>query len=160
MAIYADFGKIKGSVTAEGFKDHIELASFGLGSGRNIFMEVGKGTERESTAPNIGEVSMNKTMDRSSSELFAGSMAGKAIDKVEIKFVKTSEGALERYLTYTLHDVLVSAYNVSGAREQQPTESLSLAYTKIELKYHPRKSDNTKGSAIPVGYDVSKGKKL
>ena len=160
MAIYADFGKIKGSVTAEGFKDHIEFTSFGLGSGRAITMEVGKGTEREPTAPSAGEVTLAKTMDKSSPDFFVNSMAGKAIDKAEIKFVKTSEGALERYLTYTLHDVLVSAYDVSGAKEENPSETISLAYTKIEMKYHPRKSDNTKDSAIPTGYDVDKGKKL
>ena len=160
MAIYADFGKTKGSVTAEGFKDHIEFSSFSLGSGRSIYMEVGKGTEREPTAPSISEVTMLKQMDKSSPDFFLGSMVGKALDKVEIKFVKTSEGALENYLTYTLHDVLVSAYDVSGAKEENPMETINLAYTKIEMKYHPRKSDNTKGSAIPVGYDVDKGKKL
>ena len=160
MAIYADFGKIKGSVTAEGFKDHIEFSSFSLGSGRSIFMEVGKGTEREPTAPTISEVTVIKSMDKSSPDFFLGSMVGKAIDKAEIKFVKTSEGALERYLTYTLHDVLVSAYDVGGQKEENPTETLSLAYTKIEMKYHPRKSDNTNDSAIPAGYDVDKGKKL
>ena len=160
MAIFANFGKIKGSTTAEGYKDMIEFHDFQLGSGRQINMEVGKGMERESTKPSISQVTMNKKMDKSSTDFFVGSLAGQAIDKVEINFVKTSKGALETYATYTLENVLVDNYTVSGHKEGHPEETVSLAYTKIEMKYHPRKADNTKGSPIPVGYDVDKGAKI
>ena len=160
MAIYADFGKIHGSVTAEGFKNHIEFNSFKLGSGRHILMEVGKGTNREGSIPSISEVSMDKKMDKSSPYFFVGSVAGKAIDKVEIKFVKTSKGGTEKYLTYTLYNVLVSGYDIGGSKDGDPQEHIGLAYTKIEMKYHPRNAENTTNSAIPTGYDVDTGKKL
>ena len=160
MAIYANFGKIKGSTTAEGYKDMIEFTDFQLGSGRQISMEVGKGTERESTKPAISQITLNKRMDKSSPDFFIGALAGKALDKVEINFAKTSKGALETYTTYTLENVLVDNYTVTGYKEGHPEESVSLAYTKIEMKYHPRKSDNTKDSPIPVGYDVDKGAKV
>ena len=54
--------------------------------------------------------------------------------------------------------MLVSSYSISGVGEDDsgdPMESLSLAYTTIELKYHPRKRDNTLDSAIPAGYDLT-----
>ena len=160
MAIYADFGKIQGSVTAKGFENHIEWEHFGFAANRNITMRVGAGAERESDKPDVGQFTLGKKMDKASPNMFLSSLVGKAIDKVEVKCVKTSGDATEQYLSYVLSDVLVSTYSVSGHEEDDPFESVSLAFNKIEMKYHPRKPDNTLGSAIPGGYDVKLGKKL
>ncbi len=160
MAIYATFGKIQGSVTAQGFENHIECTSFTMCGGRFISMEVGTGQDREATKPFLTEFTLVKLMDKSSPHMWLGSLVGKTIDKVEVKCIKTSDDALEKYLTYTLEDVLVSAYNVANDKGSNGTESVSLAYNKIEMKYHPRNPDNTLGSAIPAGYDVKQGKKL
>ena len=155
MDIFADFGKIKGSVTAKGYQNHVELSSLGFMSGSAVWMEIGKGATRDGhNKPFFSEVSFNKKMDKSSVAFFVGSMAGKAIDKVEIKYVKTSKDATETYLTYTLHTVLVSDYAVVIDKDGDPQENISLAYDMIEMKYHPRKADNTNDSAMPAGYDL------
>ena len=159
MAIYMKLGKIAGDVTAEGFQQYIECYSFQFGAGRGISMSVGGGKDREATKPSLSEVTLSKSMDKASPYLFLEACVGKAIDKVEIKFVKTSADALENYLTYTLDKVLVSSYSASSGGDE-PSESLSLAYTKVEMKYHPRKPDNTLDSAIPAGYDLELGKKI
>ena len=159
MAIYMKMGKIAGDVSASGFEQYIELFSFEFGSGRGISMSVGSGKEREATKPSLSEVTCAKAMDKASPYLFLESCVGKAIDKVEIKFVKTSADALENYLTYTLDNVLISSYSAASEGED-PSETLSLAYTKVEMKYHPRKPDNTLDSAIPAGYDLELGKKV
>ena len=159
MTIYANFGKIQGSVSAKGYENHVELESLSFASGREISMEVGITGDREADKPFISEVALTKQMDKASPSLFVGALASKAIDKVEIKFVKTSADSLENYLTYTLDKVLVSSYSASSGGDE-PSESISLAYTKIEMKYHPRKPDNTLDSAIPAGYDLELGKKL
>ena len=160
MAIYATFGKTQGAVTAKGFENHVECTSFSLAGGRNIFMEVGTGVDRESTKPYLNEFVVTKKMDQASPDMWIGSLVGKTIDKVEVKCIKTSEDALEKYLHYTLEDVLVSSYNISNDDGTQGYESVSLAYNKIEMKYHPRKPDNSLGDPIPAGYDVKLGKKL
>ena len=160
MAIYAKFGKMQGSVTAEGFENDIECQSFNFGGGRFISMEVGTGKDREGTKPFLTEFILTKQMDKSSPHMWLGSLVGKAIDKVEVQCIKTSDDALEKYLTYTLEDVLVSAYDLSNEQGTNGLEAVNLAYNKIEMKYHPREADNTLGGAIPAGYDVKAGKKL
>ena len=160
MAIYATFGKLQGSVTAEGFKDHIECTSFTFSGGRHVSMEVGTGQDREGTKPYVTEFVLCKTLDKSSPHMWLGSLVGKAIDKVEIKCIKTAEDDLEQYLSYTLEEVLVSNYDISSDNGTDGFEAVNLAYNKIEMKYHPRMNDNTLGSAIPAGYDVKTGKKL
>ena len=159
MAIYVKMGSIEGNVTAKGFEKHIECLAANFGITRHVSMSVGSGKEREATKPSLSEVTLSKSMDKASPYLFLESCVGKAIDKVEIKFVKTSADALENYLTYTLDKVLVSSYSASSGGDE-PSESISLAYTKIEMKYHPRKPDNTLDSAIPAGYDLELGKKV
>ena len=160
MGIYADFGQIQGSVTAKGFENHIEWEHFGFAANRNITMKVGAGSERESDKPDVGVFTLGKVMDKSSPKMFLGALVGKAIDKVQVKCVKTSGDAVEQYLSYTLSDVLVSTYSVSGSEDGDPFESVALAFNKIEMKYHPRKEDNTLDSPVPAGYDVKLGKKL
>ena len=160
MGIYADFGKIQGSCTAKGFENHIEWEHFGFCANRNITMKVGAGSERESDKPDVGQFTLAKKMDKSSPHMFLETLVGKAIDKVQVKCVKTSGDAVEQYLSYTLSDVLVSTYSISGHDEGDPFESVTLAFNKIEMKYHPRKEDNTLDNPIPAGYDVKAGKKL
>ena len=159
MAIYMKIGKHEGDVSAEGWEKWIECHSFQFGAGRGISMSVGSGKEREATKPSLSEVTLAKSMDRASPGLLLEACVGKAIDKVEIDFVKTSADKLENYLKYTLENVLVSSYSCSSGGDD-PSESLSLAYTKFEMKYHPRKPDNTLDSALPAGYDLELGKKL
>ena len=160
MAIYADFGKIQGAVTAKGYENHIEWDMFTFGTGRHVSMSVGAGQEREADKPYITEMTLNKPMDKSSPQMFVGSLAGKALDKVTIKCVKTADDGVEEYLSYTLQDVMVSTYMVGGHESSDPTETVTLVFNKIEMKYHPRQEDNTLGSPIPAGYDVKLGKKL
>ena len=160
MAIYATFGKIEGSVTAEGFTNHILCKSFHFATGRFVSMEVGTGKDREGTSPFLSEFILTKQMDKSSPHMWLGSLVGKAIDKVEVKCIKTSDDAVEQYLSYTLEDVLVSSYDLTGDKSSDGIEAVNLAYNKIEMKYHPREDDNTLGNPIPVGYDVKFGKKL
>ena len=160
MAIFAKFGKIEGSVSAKGFEKHIELLSAIHSSSRDVSMEVGTGRDREADIPEIQHFQITKAVDKSSPKMWMSSLVGKAIDKVEIKFIKTSEDALEQYLTFTLEGVLVSGYNLGDVKKEQGEEALSLAYNKILMKYCPREPDNSLGNPIPAGYDVTLGKKI
>ena len=160
MAIYATMGKFQGSVTAEGFKDHIECTSFSFSGGRHVSMEVGTGQDREGTKPFMTELVLCKKLDKSTPHMWMGSLVGKSIDKVEVKCIKTADEGLEQYMVYTLEDVLVSNYDISANSGPDGHETISLAYNKIEMKYQPRMSDNTLGSPIPAGYDIKTGKKI
>jgi type VI secretion system secreted protein Hcp len=150
--------KIDGDVTAKGHEKWIDLHSFQWGVGRGIGSPVGRGAERESSAPSLSEVTVTKDMDASSPYLFTEAVIGKT-KKVVIEFVKTSGDQLETYLVYTLTNVLVSGYSVSSGGDK-PSESLSLNYTKFEMKYTPQKGDANAGSPIPAGYDLAAATKV
>jgi hypothetical protein len=80
----------------------------------------------------IHDITITKTVDKSSPTLFKFCANGKHIPKVSISLRKAGR----TYLTYKLTDVVISSYQTGGSgNTSQPTESLSLNFTKIEVTY-------------------------
>ena len=157
MAIYIKIGNIKGNVSAEGHKDWIEADSSQFGVGRAIPMAVGTETNREASHPSLSEVSVTKKMDDSSPYLFQEACVGKA-QEIQIHITKTGADSLDSVVEYTLSSAMISSYSISSAGDA-PYESLSFAYTKIEMKYIVWNEDHTQASQIPVSYDLATAKK-
>jgi type VI secretion system secreted protein Hcp len=157
MAIYLKIDGIDGDVTAEGHEKWINCESLSLGVARAIHTPTGSSQERESSAPSISEIVLTKVMDVSSAKLFQEACVGKS-KAVKIDLVKTGD-KLENYLEYTLTNCLISGYSVSSGGDK-PSESLSLNFTKIEMKYTPYDNEHNPQSPMPAGYDISLGKKL
>lgn len=82
------------------------------------------------------EFTITKKTDTASPKLALFCANGKHIPKVTI----TMRKAGKTYLTYTLSDVLISSYQTGGSsKSDQPTESLSLNFTSVEVKYSTQK---------------------
>src|SRR5713101_5724918 len=117
------YGKIKGAVTTDGFKDCIELESVHGGIARQIGTAARGAFSREHSEPQIHEISITKRMDASSPELFVDAVAGKLDNKVEIKFTTTTQNKVETFLTLTLENTGISNYTMSSGGDL-PMESL------------------------------------
>lgn len=161
MAIYINYAGIKGDVTADGYKDHIAADSFQFGVGRAVTMKGGQSANRECSTPSFAELCITKIVDGASPDLL-GSAYGNATEGklVEIKFVKTGSGKAETYMTYKLTDCLVSGYSVSAAGEGEPSESITLSYSKLEVEFASRDAANKSKSPARTGYDISQQKKM
>jgi type VI secretion system secreted protein Hcp len=158
MAIYMKIDGIKGNVEAAGHAEWIEVNSIQWGVGRGIATATGTSKDREASAPSISEVVVTKMLDIASPYIFSEACVGKS-KPIQIHLVKTDANQLETYLEYTLTNSLISGYSVSSGGDR-PTESISINFTKIELKYIPWKDDHTKDSPIPAGYDMATAKKV
>lgn len=153
MAIYVKIGDIKGNVSAEGHEDWIECTSLQFGVGRAIPMFVGSQTNREASNPSLSEFTLTKGMDDSSPYLFQESVTGES-KTIQIHVTKTGANKLESYVEYTLDSSLISSYSLSSGGDK-PVESLSVAFTKVEMKYIVWNEDHTQSSQIPVSYDLA-----
>lgn len=160
MAIYIEYDGIKGNVTADGYKGHLNATSFQFGVGRGISMEPGHLANREATRPTISEVTFTKAADISSTALFKEAVTGSAGKKVVIKFLQTGSDKVVEYMTYTLEECLVSGYSVSGDSEGDPMESISLSFAKIMVNYNDHDKTNKSASPQRVGYDLATAKPL
>jgi len=145
---------IKGDVTAEGHLNWIELNSFQWGVGRAISSPTSGGA-REASAPSVSEITITKVLDRSSPSLLQEALAGEG-KPVVIDFVKTGggTGAPFTYIEYTLDNVLISKYSISSGGDQ-PTESISLSFTKVQFAFTPQNPDGSPGTPLQVTYDIA-----
>jgi type VI secretion system secreted protein Hcp len=158
MPIYLKLGAIKGGVTESGHADWIDCGSLQFGTGRGIEMVTGTSTSRSASAPSISEITLSKVYDKSSTNLFYEAVVGKGVE-AKIHFLRSQGDKLENYLEVTLTDAMVSSYSVSSGGDV-PSESISLNFTKIELRHMPTKTDGTLDSAVTAGYDLSTGSKI
>jgi type VI secretion system secreted protein Hcp len=157
MAIYLHVEGLEGDVTAAGHEGWIECESMQWGVGRGITTPTGSSQERESTAPNVSEVSVVKMMDKCTPKLFEQACIGTS-KLVKIDLVQTGE-QLDTYMAYELENALISGYSVNTGGDR-PSENLAFNFTKVVMKYTPYDNKHKAGSPIPAGYDVSLGKKV
>ena len=156
MAIYMKYGKIKGAVTTDGFKDWIELNSFQWGVGRAIGSAARSSTSREHSEPSLSEISVTKSSDVATPDLFLDAVAGHLDNKVTIKFTTTTKGKVETFLTYEMENTGLSRYSLSSGGNI-PTELLSLNFTKIAETFLGM-DPSIGGSPKTVGYDLTQMK--
>lgn len=160
MPIYMEIEGIKGNVTTDGYVGQIELHSFNWGVGRGISMITGRTANREVSSPSISEVTVSKTMDKSTPMLLQEAVIGTKGKQVKLHLVRTGGDTQEEYMTYTLQDCLISSYSVGGSSSGEATETLSLSFTAVETAYAESGKDNVKGGQGRFGYSIEKGKKL
>ena len=122
MAIYMKFPDTRGSVTAEGYQDMIELTS--LQWGGNCALRIGPGQSGSTATPvSMSEVSATKRLDRSSPLLFSHFAERKLLPVVTFDFTKTTSGRVHTFLNFELHDVFISHYDLSSGGDA-PNEKI------------------------------------
>lgn len=156
MPIYMKYDGIPGDVTEEGHKNWIELNSCQWGLGRGISSPTGGSADRESSAPSVSEVTVSKAQDVSTIKLVDAALQGEG-KVVEIDFCKTDKGKLEVYLKLTLTNTMISGYSLSSGGDR-PSESLSLNFTKVEVKMLQNDPTGAGADSSNVTYDISSAK--
>lgn len=142
--IYMKYGTIQGDVTDKAYQNAIELTSFQFGVARQVTGATGSGSTSE---PTVSEITITKPMDSSSPALLQQAFGGTP-QTAEIYFVTASGTGTEVvYAEYKLTNAIVTGYSVSSGGDR-PTESLSLAFSKIQFEY---KSPSTTGTSTGTG---------
>lgn len=156
--IYIKYGDIKGPVPEEGHKEWFAVDSIQLGIGRAISAGTLDGKNRLNGDPSISEIVITKRADSASPALFKESLNGEA-KKVTIEFTRTGQdksAKQEKYLTWELTDCMISGFSMSSGGDE-PTESISLNFTKLEVSYVPFDATNKNKSPEKISFDLQKG---
>ena len=149
---------IDGEATAKGFEKQIEIYSFSWGASNPT--SVGSG----STGLSVGKVSISsfnimKKTETSSAKLFAHCCSGKHIAKAEVSLRKAAGDAGQSvFLKYTFTDVMVESVQWSGSSggDETPTESVSLAFAKVEIEYSSQDAKGKLTKAGQASWDIAK----
>lgn len=154
MALFLKFGNIKGNATAKGFEKQIGLLSVNFAVSRDVNMESGRMANRESTKPTLSEVTVTKQADNSVAAILKEALTGSDAQEALITFVRTGKSGAQSYMTYKLSNCIVSSYSISASGDDEPMETISLSYSKLDVSYTDYDETNKAGSPVRVSYDL------
>ncbi len=134
-------------------KDEIDILSWSWGSSNPVTI-VGSGMSAGKVS--MSDLVISKRVDKSSPKLLGLNVTGKHVATATLTASKSTGGKTpEDFLTIKLSEVYVASYQIGGSHgEDVGSESVSLAYGKIEYDYKEQKKDGTLTSAGNVGYDL------
>jgi type VI secretion system secreted protein Hcp len=143
---------IKGEATAKKFEDAIDIYSFSWGAS-NPVSHTGSGFGAGKVS--VSSFNIMKKTDKASSPLFNACCSGQHIPKASVHLRKAG-GEQNEFLVYNFGDVMVESIQWSGSSggDDTPTESVSLAFGKVEIKYMPQDMKGSAAGGIIGSWDL------
>jgi type VI secretion system secreted protein Hcp len=134
--------------------------SFSWGAARAPGPTAGAGAS--AGAGKLSSLEIKKLLDKASPALREAAVAGTHLKLVVLEMVHPTK---HEFYQITMSDVLVSGITLSPAgasSADRPVESLTLNFTKIEVKYQPTKPDGSLDTLrpVPAGWDVATNTKV
>jgi type VI secretion system secreted protein Hcp len=152
--IFAKIGDIKGESLDDKHKDEIEVLSWSWGvSNAGSTAHGGGGGEGKAS---FSDLSFMHKIDKASPVLMKACATGVHIKEATITHRKAGKGQQE-FLIFKMNDVIVTSVQDSDGGDDL-TESVSIAFAKIDLEYKPQKRDGSLDAGIHFKYDI-KGNK-
>jgi len=152
--IFAKIGDIKGESSDDKHKDEIEVLSFSWGVAH---AGVSAGSGAAAGKATFQDLSIVHHIDKASPLLLKACATGTHIKDATITHRKAGKGQQE-YLVVKLNDVIITGVTHGGASGQPFSESVSLAFAKVNLEYKPQKADGSLDAGIHFKYDLKTNK--
>ncbi len=149
---------VEGEAEADGHKNEIEVESFSWGEVQPG--TAGSGGGAGAAKAQKQDFSFMKRMDKSSPKLMIACATGEHF-KEGLLTVRKAGGTQEDYLKIKLENFLISSYSTSATGgDTIPTESFTINFSKLEMRYSPQKPDGSLGAEVKQTFDFSQTKKL
>jgi type VI secretion system secreted protein Hcp len=133
----------------------IDILSFSWGvSNTAVYGAGASGKEAKAGRADFQNLTIMKVLDKTTPLLADHCASGDILKKVYILYDKPVGDKQDDYFRIYLEDALVTSVSLSGSNEN-PTESISFAFQKIEYGYKPEKDDGSLDAAIRKGYDLA-----
>ncbi len=153
--IFAKIGDIKGESLDSKHKDEIEVLSFSWGvtnTGAKGFG--GGGGEGKAT---FHDLSFVHNIDKASPVLMQACATGTHVKEATITHRKADKDQQD-YLIIKMNDIIITGVTDGDASGQGGSETVSLAFAKIDLEYKPQKADGSLDTGIHFKYDLKANK--
>jgi len=154
--IFAKIGDIKGESLDDKHKDEIEVLSFSWGVTNTGAPAPGGGGGGAGKAT-FQDLSIIHNIDKASPRLMQACATGTHLKDATITHRKSGKGQQE-YLIVKLNDVIITGVTDGDASGQPGSETVSLAFAKVDLEYKPQKADGSLDAGIHFKYDLKANK--
>jgi len=133
----------------------IDILSFSFGASQTAVMGPGSsGGESRAGRADVSHVSVMKVTDKLTPLLFDDCVTGNLYKTVDLIYDKPVGDSQEDYFKIHMEGAMITSVQLSGSSEN-PTESVSFAFSKIKVSYNPEQDDKLLGF-VDKGWDVLK----
>ena len=145
----------KGEATDDKHKDEIDIESFSWGMTHPV--QLG-GTGHSAGETTASQLVVTKTVCKASPNLMKFCMNAKVFPEVLLTCRKRGENPID-YMKIKMKNAMVGSLQDSGSGEGAPAhESVSFAFTAVEVEYTPQKDDGSADGAVTMKWDFAKNK--
>ena len=152
--VFLKLGTIKGESKDSAHPGEIDILSWSWEIAQTGTM--GHGGGGGAGKANFSDLNIMHTLDKASPVLMASCANGEHIAEGTLVARKAGKGQQE-YLILKMTDVLITSVSPSGSSEE-PTESVSLQFGKVDLEYKPQKPDGSLDAGLHFKYDITGNK--
>jgi type VI secretion system secreted protein Hcp len=152
--IFAKLGDIKGESIDDKHKDEIEVLSFSWGVTNPGSVISGGGGMGKAT---FQDLTIVHHIDKASPLLMKACATGTHLKEATITHRKAGR-AQQEFLIVKMNDVIITSVIHSGTNDQLASESVSLAFAKVDLQYKTEKHDGSLDAGIHFKYDLKANK--
>jgi type VI secretion system secreted protein Hcp len=153
--IFAKIGDIKGESLDAKHKDEIEILSFSWGVTNSGTPATGSGAGTGKAT--FQDLIVTHNIDKASPDLLRACATGTHLKEATITHRKAGKGQQE-FLVVKMNDVIITGVTHGGATGQPYSETVSLAFAKVDLEYKPQKPDGSLDAGIHFKYDLKANK--
>jgi type VI secretion system secreted protein Hcp len=148
---------VAGESTDAKHKGEIAVSSFSWGETQTT--SPGGGGGGGAGKVNMQPLNVTTRTSKASPPLLLACASGQHLKSAVLSARKAGK-AQQDFLTFSLADVLVTAYEVGGTTPDGPIDAISLAFGQIVVEYKEQLPDGSLGPATRAGWDVKANKKI
>jgi type VI secretion system secreted protein Hcp len=153
--IFAKLGDIKGESLDDKHKDEIEVLSWSWGVTNAAPPSTGTGAG--AGKPKFQDFSFTHKIDKASPVLMQACATGVHLKEATITHRKAGKGQQE-FLIIKMNDVIVTALTDGDTSDGGSSETVSLAFAKVDVEYKPQKADGSLDAGVHFKYDLKANK--
>jgi len=148
---------VAGESRDDAFKGEIDILAWSFGVSNSGSAHVGGGIG--SGKANFQDISITKYIDLSSAKLMESVSVGTHFPTASITVRKAGGKKQLDYYVIELKEVMVTSYQTGGSGgEDRLTESLTLTFANVEVKYQAQSATGEKAGDTKFGYDIAANK--
>jgi type VI secretion system secreted protein Hcp len=153
--IFAKIGDIKGESQDSKHKDEIEVLSYSWGVTNSAKIDSsGGGGAGKAT---FTDLSFLHSIDKASPNLLKACATGTHLKEATITHRKAGKDQQE-YLIIKMNDIIITGVALADSSGAAGSETVSMAFAKVDLEYKPQKSDGSLDTGIHFKFDIKANK--
>src|SRR5262245_48818749 len=153
--IFAKIADIKGESLDAKHKGEIEVLSFSWGVTNPGSISAGGGGS--SGKATFQDLTIVHNIDKASPLLLKACATGTHLKEATITHRKAGKGQQE-FLIVKLNDIIITGVTHGGGTGQPASETVSMAFAKVDFEYKPQKADGSLEAGIHFTYDLKANK--